>query len=171
MKRKPATSLDPQPGDLIPGPDNTIRAAPTALSITPVQWQTVLDHLRSSLPAEGCGLLACAENDDDEVAILEVFLGRNTLESPTRFRMDPAQVIDAFRSMRENGLRLAAIFHSHPGTPPTLSPIDLAEAHYPDAAIVIVSFVTDPPHAKAWRIERGRRGANPVEIPIHVRQP
>ena len=129
----------------------------------------MLDHLRDGLPAEGCGLLACAEKDEGEVTIARVFPGRNTLASSTRFRMDPAQVIDAFRTMRENEMRLAGIFHSHPATPATLSLIDLDEAHYPDAAIVIVSFVTDPPESKAWRIERDRHRANSAEIPIHVR--
>ena len=126
-----------QESDLIPGHDNTKRTAPTALLFTAAQWQQVLDHLRAALPAEGCGLLACAEDDDGDLTVARIFPGTNTLASPIRYRMEPSEVIDAFRAMREEGLRLAAIFHSHPATPPTLSRIDLREANYPDAALVM----------------------------------
>ena len=115
--------------------------------------------------------MACSrvpETAEGELTIARIFPGTNALASPTRFRMEPAEVIDAFRAMREEGMRLAAIFHSHPTSPPTLSPIDLAEAHYPEAAILIVSFAGDVPEAAAWRLER--RGAQwaAAQIPIHV---
>jgi proteasome lid subunit RPN8/RPN11 len=151
-----------------PGPGNTTRTAPTALIFTAAQWQQVIDHLRAALPAEGCGLLACAESAEGAVAIARIFPGTNTLASPTRFRMDPAEVIDAFRVMRERGLRLAAIFHSHPTSPPTLSPTDLAEAHYPESAFVIVSFASGAPEAVAWRLESEEGRMVPAEIPIRI---
>ena len=151
-----------------PGPGNTTRSAPTALILTAVHWQQMLDHLRAALPAEGCGLLACAESAEGEVVIARIFPGTNTLASPTRFRMDPAEVIDAFRTMREEGMRLAAIFHSHPTSPPTLSPTDLAEAHYPEAAFVIVSFASGSPEAVAWRLERREGRMTPAEIPVRI---
>jgi proteasome lid subunit RPN8/RPN11 len=82
--------------------------------------------------------------------------------------MEPSEVIDAFRAMREEGLRLAAIFHSHPTTPPTLSEIDLREANYPDAALVIVSFAGGSPEAAAWTLERQGEQWAAVKIPIRV---
>jgi proteasome lid subunit RPN8/RPN11 len=83
--------------------------------------------------------------------------------------MDAAEVIDAFRYMREKDLRLAAIFHSHPESPASLSATDLREAFYPEAAIVIVSFASNPPEAVAWRLDAGPHGITPAAIPIHVR--
>jgi [CysO sulfur-carrier protein]-S-L-cysteine hydrolase len=155
------------PGE-IPGPGNTTRRAPTALNFTAAQWQQLVDHLCAALPAEGCGLLASAETAEGEVAIARIFPGTNALASATRFRMDPAEVIDAFRIMREEGLRLAAIFHSHPTSPPTLSPTDLAEAHYPEAAIAIVSFAGAVPEAAAWRLDWREGAMAPAQIPIRV---
>lgn len=146
-----------------------MRAAPTALTISAVHWHAMLDHLRAALPAEGCGLLACPEQDDGELAITHIFPGRNALASLTRFRMDPAEVIAAFRCMREQQLRLAAIFHSHPTSHPTLSATDLREAHYREAAIVIVSFAAQSPDVVAWRLEPGADGIVPAEIPLRVR--
>ena len=157
-----------QESDLILGQDNTKRTAPTALLFTAAQWQLVLDHLRAALPAEGCGLLACAGDDDGDLTISRTFPGTNTLASATRYRMEPSEVIDAFRAMREEGLRLAAIFHSHPTTPPTLSEIDLREANYPDAALVIVSFAGGSPEAAAWTLERQGEQWAAVKIPIRV---
>jgi [CysO sulfur-carrier protein]-S-L-cysteine hydrolase len=140
-----------------------------ALTISAEHWQAMLDHLRAALPAEGCGLLVCDDRDDGHLEITHIFPGRNVLASPTRFRMDPAEVIAAFRTMRERNLRLAAIFHSHPNSPPTLSATDLREAHYPEAAIVIVSFASQVPAVVAWRLERGSDGLTPEEIPVRVR--
>ena len=114
-------------------------------------------------------MLACAEDDCGDVTILRVFRGTNTLESPTRYRMAASEVIDAFREMRERGLRLAAIVHSHPATPPTLSDIDLREANYPDAALLIVSFADPSPEAAAWRLERQGEQLAAAKIPIHIR--
>lgn len=148
--------------------DNSMRSAPTALTMSAGQWSQVLDHLRAALPAEGCGLLACPESAEGNLAISHIIPGRNTLMSPTRFRMDGAEVVAAFRFMREKGLRLAAIFHSHPTTAPTLSAIDVREANFPDAAIVIVSFARSSPEAQAWRVTRQGQKRGVAEIPIHV---
>lgn len=145
-----------------------MRAGPTALTIPAAHWRALMDHLRSALPAEGCGLLACDERAEGDLAVTHIFPGRNVLDSPTRYRMDPAEVIAAFRTMRDEKLRLAAIFHSHPASPPTLSATDLREAHYPEAAIVIVSFALEAPVAAAWRLERGTHGLTPEVIPVRV---
>jgi proteasome lid subunit RPN8/RPN11 len=155
--------------ELIPGQVNTTRTEPTALLFTATQWQQVVEHLSAVLPAEGCGLLACAEDDHGDLSILRIFPGTNTLASSTRYRMKPSEVIDAFRAMREHGLRLAAIFHSHPATPPTLSEIDLREANYPDAALLIVSFAGPSPEAAAWRLERQEDQWVAAKIPIRIR--
>jgi len=47
---------------------------------------------------------------------------------------------------------LVAIYHSHPVSQPYPSPTDRAEAHYPDAAYVVVSLRASEPELEAWRI-------------------
>jgi proteasome lid subunit RPN8/RPN11 len=145
-----------------------MRSAPNALTISASHWHSLIAHLHSALPAEGCGLLAAPDTEVGDLAITHMFPGRNILDSPTRFRMDPAEVISAFRYMRENDLRLAAIFHSHPTSPPILSATDLREAHYPNAAIVIVSFALPTPEVAAWRLEAGPDGVTPAQIPLRL---
>ena len=90
--------------------------------------------------------------------------GTNIDRSPTRYTMDPAEVLAAFKSMREKGTVLGAIVHSHPGSPPTPSPTDLAEAYYPEALLVIVSFASGEPVVRVWQL-----GAQePAEIALNI---
>ncbi len=63
-------------------------------------------------------------------------------EPSHRYRLDPAQQIDAMRQMRERGERLLAIYHSHPHGPARPSATDLREAQYPEAVYLIISLGT-----------------------------
>jgi len=110
----------------------------------------IVDHLRTALPHEGCGLVG-AVFTDDALHARRFFPGENIDHSATRFTMEPSQVIGAFKSMREEGLELGAIVHSHPVSPAEPSPTDLRETYYPDALSVIVSFREEQPELRAWR--------------------
>jgi len=108
----------------------------------------MLAHLRSKLPQEGCGLIACDAN-----GAVELFPGTNTEASETRYNMDLAEVVAAFNEIDRHDWRLGAIYHSHPQTPARPSTTDLSFAFYPDALMVIVSFAVDPPEVCAFRID------------------
>ncbi|MCA9859410.1 MAG: M67 family metallopeptidase [Thermomicrobiales bacterium] len=121
--------------------------------------EQIIDHLRAGLPNEGCGLLAGVVEGDRERAV-HFFAGTNIDRSPVRYTMDPGEVIDAMKRMRDEDWRLAAIVHSHPRTRPTPSRTDLAEAYYPDARLLIVSFADSQPEIRCWSIlvdQRSRR--------------
>jgi proteasome lid subunit RPN8/RPN11 len=93
------------------------------------------------------------------------FPGTNELNSPTRYRMAGREVIEAHKIMRERDWWLAAIVHSHPRGPATLSPTDIREALYPHAALLIVDLSGPDPVARAWRVESGPPRAA-VEMPL-----
>ncbi len=109
----------------------------------------IVRHLRAALPWEGCGLIG-AEIDGNVVIARRFYPGENADRSPTRFTMEPAQVIAAFKSMRETGLELGAIVHSHPRSAAEPSPTDQREAYYPDALNLIVSFRESEPELRVW---------------------
>ena len=46
------------------------------------------------------------------------------------------------RAMREHGEELAAIYHTHPHSPPFPSPADVEQHEYPDVLYLIVSLGT-----------------------------
>lgn len=114
-------------------------------------------HLRSAIPHEGVGLLAVDQDPRDEsgagkMTAVHFFGGTNILASATRYSMDPEEVITALRVIRENGWHLGGIVHSHLTGPATPSAVDLREAHYPDALMIIVSFASSRFDMRAWRI-------------------
>lgn len=68
---------------------------------------------------------------------------KNIASTPKRrFQMDPAQQIQAMKTMRERDETLFAIYHSHPTAPAWPSATDLEQAAYPDALYLIVSLNT-----------------------------
>ena len=58
------------------------------------------------------------------------------------FALDPKGQIDAMRSMREHGEELAAIYHSHPDSPPLPSLADIEQHEYPGVLYLIISLGT-----------------------------
>ena len=112
-------------------------------------------HLLESAPNEGVGLVSSVSNEDGSVIqAVQFYPGGNVAASPTRFAMDPRDVLSAVRDIRKSGRDLGAIVHSHLFGPPTPSEIDLAEAYYPDSLMVIVSFARQPAEMRAWHIAR-----------------
>ena len=71
----------------------------------------------------------------------------NELHSPVRFRMDPAEQLQAFLQFESQGLDLLAIYHSHPNGPPHPSPTDIAEFTYPGVLYLILS-----PGPSGWQV-------------------
>jgi len=123
-------------------------------------------HLQATLPQEGCGLLAVHSSDDSTAVATRFYPGTNLDASPTRYTMDPAEVLAVFRDLDANGWSLGAIVHSHPATPPTPSPTDLNEAYYPEALMLIVSFAAGAPVMRAWRLLASSTPRVVEEVPI-----
>ena len=135
--------------------------------------EEIMIHLLEATPNEGVGLLAV--EGPERVAghgvlarATRFFPGTNIDASPSRFTMDPAEVVAAFREIGEAGWQLGAIVHSHIAGPPRPSTTDLREAHYPDALMLIVSFADQPAQMRAWRVARedDLRVVQPVAIDV-----
>jgi proteasome lid subunit RPN8/RPN11 len=58
------------------------------------------------------------------------------------FALDPKGQIEAMRVMREHGEELAAIYHSHPDSPPQPSLTDIEQHEYPGVLYLIISLGT-----------------------------
>lgn len=128
----------------------------------------ILFHLLAAAPAEGVGLVAIAPLGEDGFAEATCFYpGTNLDASPSRYTMDPAEVLTAFQDMEARGWRLGAIAHSHPVTPATPSATDLREAHYRDALMLIVSFAGAVPESRAWQVVQAETASLAViEVPL-----
>lgn len=125
----------------------------------------------ATAPLEAVGLLAIEDGAAGTPArAVHFFAGTNIDASPTRYTMDPAEVVAALQQIEANGWRLGAIVHSHPATPAAPSETDLREAHYPDSLLLIVSLAQESPVLRAWRIVPavGDAPGSPTEVPLVI---
>ena len=67
--------------------------------------------------------------------------------------------------MREAGIDLVSIYHSHPGGPAFPSATDVDLAYYPEAVYLIVSLMDrQNPVAKGYNIIKGEI----TEVPLNI---
>lgn len=90
---------------------------------------------RAAAPLEACGLLA-----GDGGRVTRYFPMTNADASAEHFSMQPAEQFAVYKELRARGLKLLAIWHSHPATPARMSDEDLRLAFTPDVVYVILSL-------------------------------
>lgn len=110
-------------------------------------YQEMILYANSKLPNESCGILAGLDN-----CIKKIYKMRNIEESPEKYLMDPQEQIKVMKDIRQNNLKMIAIFHSHPSTPARPSKEDIDMAFYEDVYYIIISFMKDIPEVKAFKI-------------------
>lgn len=69
--------------------------------------------------------------------------------------MEPKEQFTVMKEMREQGLDMAAIYHSHPHSDVYPSTRDISLAFYPDSLHLIVSLIHEKPVIKAFEIKDG----------------
>lgn len=147
--------------------------------------EEMVAHARALDPFECCGLLAGTQGIVSrhyritntvarDARAVEVFdsadvkqLGRLSAETKAEvaYFMDPKEMLGAFKDMREQGLDLTVIYHSHTHSPPYPSQTDIGLAYYPDAAYLIISLEDKAsPALRAWWIRD--RQVSPAALTI-----
>jgi len=120
----------------------------------------MLAHAKEGYPHEVCGLITGKEN-----LPTRVFRMTNIDESSVSYMMDPAEQFRALKEIRNEGLELLAIYHSHPTSPSYPSQTDVRLAFYPEAIYVIVSLQkVGNPEIKGFRILDGRISDEVLEV-------
>ncbi|MCK5335063.1 MAG: M67 family metallopeptidase [Gammaproteobacteria bacterium] len=110
---------------------------------------------------EVCGLISL--NNDNQ---MKLFAITNTATDRSHFfEMDPAETIQAMKTMRNEESELFAIYHSHPSSPAIPSKTDIEKAGYPDALYLIVSLnTTGVIEIKGYKIQQD--SVTPVDLII-----
>jgi len=98
-------------------------------------FQKMLAAARAAAPLEACGLLAGTGG-----RVSAFYALTNADASPEHYSMRPEEQFAAIKAMRRDGLRMLAIWHSHPATPARMSQEDMRLAYTPDVVYVIVSL-------------------------------
>jgi proteasome lid subunit RPN8/RPN11 len=94
----------------------------------------IIDYCENNPLIEVCGILV---GNDSQVK--KVLFIANQYDSPTRFFMEPTELLHAFTWMDEQKMELLGIFHSHPNGPETPSMTDIKEFNYPGVESVIAT--------------------------------
>ncbi len=119
--------------------------------ITKKVAEKIVEHARACAPIEACGYLA-----GDNHVISEHIPLTNADSSTEHFSLVPAEQFEAVRTIRSKGLKLLAVYHSHPVTPARPSEEDIRLAFDPDLSYVIVSLAQIEPSIRSFRIRDGK---------------
>ncbi|MCE9567524.1 MAG: M67 family metallopeptidase [Planctomycetes bacterium] len=122
----------------------------TRLVIPDLLLAEVIEHARRERPLECCGLLA-GSIVDGVGTVTTRFELNNDAASATEYLSNARDMLFAFRTMRERGLELLAIYHSHPTSEPVPSRRDIERNTYGETAVhVIVGLGAAEPVVRAW---------------------
>ncbi|MBZ0157226.1 MAG: M67 family metallopeptidase [Alphaproteobacteria bacterium] len=118
-------------------------------------FDAMLAHCREGYPNEVCGILAGSDGE-----VLKLYRMTNVEPSPVSYLMDAKEQFAVLKDMREKGLTMLAIFHSHPASPAYPSPKDVSLAFYDDCVYLIIGLSGAPaggePVVQAYSIKEGR---------------
>jgi [CysO sulfur-carrier protein]-S-L-cysteine hydrolase len=130
------------------------------LDIPELLLAEAIEHARGELPNECCGLLAGRVADGIGIATTR-FSITNDEASPREYLSNARDMLFAFRAMREHGLELLAIYHSHPTSEPVPSQRDIEQNTYGESVVhLIVSLAGLQPEVRTWWLmETGYREA------------
>ena len=118
------------------------------LLFPPALIDQMLAHVLSDPDHEMCGLLAGRAGEINRVLPVP-----NALRSPSAYRMDGREFIQAMQACNFEPI---GIYHSHIAGPATPSATDIAEANYPDSITIIISLQVSPPSVRGFRIVEAR---------------
>jgi len=119
----------------------------------------IISHCREVYPAEACGILAGKAG-----AVEKIYKMRNIDDSSVTYMADPKEQFSVMKEMRQEGLELVAIYHSHPHADAYPSQQDIKLAFYSDAVYIIVSLINKEPEIKAFTIREGKVEEVEMEI-------
>lgn len=127
--------------------------------------EALLEHARSELPNEACGLLSGSLGEGRAVTFHPA---RNSEASPLRYNIHPEDLLRITFEIEEAGSDLVAIYHSHTRSPAVPSSTDRRAAQYPDQFYVLATLANPEAGAeqalRAWRIHGGQM----FEVPLRV---
>src|SRR5262245_485896 len=117
----------------------------------------------AELPNECCGLLAgtagsgqraVGSEQESFPASVRVVTQRYPLvsaaASPVEYLSDPQSMFAAVRDMRQRGIDILAVYHSHPTSDPVPSRTDLDRNYSPDVVNLIISLKGGTPEVRGW---------------------
>lgn len=129
------------------------------LKIRKDDLDVLIDHCKCEFPNEACGILAGSNGN-----VSKIYRMVNARPSPVSYEMDPAEQFRVMKEIRQAGMGIVGIYHSHPSCPAYPSAVDVEKAYwpdtlfpnYPEALYIIVSLMGQRhPMVKCFSIAEG----------------
>lgn len=121
----------------------------------------IIAHAQACCPEEACGLVA-----GEPGRATALYPGRNISPTPCDAYELDYETLARLIEFEDAGLKLVAIYHSHPLGPSGPSQTDVLSAFYPDA-VYLICDLADPtlPALRGFRIGAGRISEVGLDIP------
>lgn len=120
------------------------------MKIARAAYEAIVTHANAGFPNEACGILAGKPAEETSTVYYPM---RNLDESSISYFMDPKEQLGVFKRMREEGLEMRGIVHSHVASEAYPSQKDVRLAFYPDVSYLIVSLSDrERPVLRSFRI-------------------
>jgi proteasome lid subunit RPN8/RPN11 len=139
------------------------------LTITKTDLQKIYEHCDREYPNEACGILAGHDG-----WVEKNYQMTNAKPSPGYYEMDTEEQFQVMKDIRQGGLEMIGIYHSHTGGPAYPSSVDVEKAYwpgtlypnYPGALYLIVTLMDRKnPAARAFKISENKR-ISEVEVKV-----
>ncbi|NOY64736.1 MAG: M67 family metallopeptidase [Nitrospirae bacterium] len=121
----------------------------------------MIEHALQGVPEEVCGILA---GDGEQVTT--IYKMTNTEHSPVSYFMEPQEQFQVMKDMRNRGIKMMAIYHSHPEAQAYPSQKDVNLAFYDDVVYIIISLLGNEPVVRAFTI----RDKKIEEVEVVIKQ-
>lgn len=122
--------------------------------------EQIINQSKKEFPNEACGILA-GKNCKAE----KVYEMANADKSPSTYFMDAREQLKVMKEIRNLGLEMLGIYHSHVASEAYPSSHDVELAFYPDTSYAIVSLKDkDSPQIRSFKIAEGKITEEEVKI-------
>lgn len=119
----------------------------------------IINHAKKEAPIEACGYLA----GNDEM-ITKHYELTNIDKSEEHFSFSPEEQFKVVTDAREVGLKVRAVYHSHPATPARPSAEDIKLAYDPNISYIIVSLANGSEDVRSFRIVNSKVEVENLEV-------
>ena len=111
-------------------------------------FEQIVRQCRKELPNEACGILAGKAGQ-----VEKVFEMANAQKSPDFYFMDATEQLKVMKEMRNLGLEMLGVYHSHVASRAYPSAKDVELAFYPEVSYVILSLKEkNNPEIRSYKI-------------------
>lgn len=126
--------------------DRAILSTPFRLQLPRRLYEEMVAHAQAELPNECCGLLAGTADG----RVTHCYPLVNEAASPKEYLSEPKSMFAAVKDMRQQGIDILAIYHSHPTSEPVPSKTDLERNYMNGVLNFIVSLADEAPSVRGW---------------------